>query len=323
MRAWRRAAAAGGGGVLGQESQLPAVMYCRMLGTAFAIPLKWNAGRGEAVWRQCNDCIRVKSSPFRTAVCRTGAHSLPSACLCYAFVALPHHHPQPGRGDLRAERSVSGGRALARGSAANQPGWPQSRRARRGSWCPQTILYSQPDLKGLRMAAPAGLPVDEAFELSFSPSHSAGDQVHGGKGRLPQSGCAHCSDAAAAARPPATGAGAVRRLALPLAHPCPPRSRPATATAPPPAAPHASLASRQSSGRRQTSCPPRTPLRVACCVSPLRYIAKIPACLLKGALLPWIQAPGVKQSAKQVNARLMQTQAPQVGAGPLAPRHGC
>lgn len=63
MRAWRRAAAAGGGGVLGQESQLPAVMYCRMLGTAFAIPLKWNAGRGEAVWRQCNDCIRVKSSP--------------------------------------------------------------------------------------------------------------------------------------------------------------------------------------------------------------------------------------------------------------------
>ena len=187
------------------------------------------------------------------------------------------------------------------------------------------------------MAAPAGLPVDEAFELSFSPSHSAGDQVHGGKGRLPQPGCAHCSDAAAAARPPATGAGAVLRLALPLgpprppppppppppAHPCPPRSRPATATVPPPAAPHASLASRQSSGRRQASCPPRTPLRVACCVSPLRYIAKIPACLLKGALLPWIQAPGVKQSAKQVNARLMQTQAPQVGAGPLAPRHGC
>jgi hypothetical protein len=181
------------------------------------------------VWRQCNDCIRVKSSPFRTAVCRTGANLLRLACLCYAFVALPHHHPQPGRGDLRAERSVSGRRALARGSASNQPGWPQSRRARPGSWCPQTILYSQPDLKGLRMAAPAGLPVDEAFELSFSPSHSAGDQVHGGKGRLPQPGCAHCSDAAAAARPPATGAGPFVDWLSPLptpAHPAVAQLRP-------------------------------------------------------------------------------------------------
>ena len=34
----------------------------------------------------------------------------------------------------------------------------------------------------------------------------------------------------------------------------------------------------------------------------------------------WIQAPSTKQCAKQINMRLMQTQAPQVGAGALGSR---
>ena len=166
------------------------------------------------------------------------------------------------------------------------------------------------------MAAAAGL--EEASELSLSPSESLVDQVR----CMPVALARLSSDAAAARR--------WRRRRLSLSAPCPPLapcSRPAAATAPLPAALHASLAVRRSSGRRQASRPPRNnAARLALLVAlvpPRLSVALHPPAPQNSAPLPWMQAPSVKQCAKQINMRLMQTQAPQVGAGALAARRSC
>jgi hypothetical protein len=243
--------------------------------------------------------------------------STSSACLSYASIVLPHHQLPPGRGTCGAERSVSGGsgEALARGSAASQAGFalihaPTTRQ-------PPAGAASQ---KGLRMAAAAGL--GEASELSFSPSHSAGDQVRCRR-RPAQRGYERCPG-----RPPLAPAPLVDKLSpLPTpAHRCPPRSRPATAAAPPPAAPPASFASRLWSGRRQA---PRLPAMQQPRRAPRHLLRTVPSAALPHKCMPvkqhpcpYLQATSVKQSAKQVNARLMQALAPQMGAASLAAHRG-